>query len=122
MVELWLVVDQETWKKGDFTDDNANALTGTIYTDADLATVFNMTAYTLSSIKLFNQRNENIFTEDDSTKLQIVSAGSGTWRFKPADGDWNIDFIGEVKIIIEKTGTELTAEGVNGSAILRIRD
>lgn len=122
-MQLFLKTDRERWPKGDFTNVNANAFTGTIYTKATFQTadVFDLTGFTLT-IKLYNQRSEDIFTEDDATKIQIVVAANGTWRFLPAEGDWNFEFIGEVKIELENANEILTAEGRNGSAALRIRD
>jgi len=120
---LYNKLDIERWPKGDFTDNNTNAITGTIYTKAtfNAADEFDLTGYTLT-IKLYDQNSNEILTEDDATKVQIVSATDGTWRWKPADGDLNFTFIGELKIELDKTGELLTAEGRNGSSILRIRD
>ena len=123
MVQLFSKLDQERWPQGDFTNDNANAITGTIYTKATFqaADEFDLSGYTLT-IKLYDQESREILTEDDSTKVQIVVAASGTWRWKPADSDLNFNFIGELKIELDKSGERLTAEGRNGSSILRIRD
>jgi len=120
---LFNKLDMERWPKGDFTNDNANAITGTIYKKATFQAgdEFNLTGYTLT-VKLYDQNSNEILTEDDSTKVQIVVAASGTWRWLPADGDLNLTFIGELKIELDKTGELLTAEGRNGSSILRIRD
>ena len=123
MVQLFSKLDIERWPQGDFTNDNANAITGTIYTKAtfNVADVFNLTGYTLT-IKLYDQESREILDEDDAAKVQIVLASAGTWRWLPADSDLNFNFIGELKIEVDKAGERLTAEGRNGSSILRIRD
>ena len=114
---LYLKLDQEIWNQGDFTADNTLALTGTIYSDNTFATAFDLTGYTLE-IELYDQNRSAIFTDD----ADIVTAADGTFRYKPSIGELNIDFIGEVKIKLSKTDTEVTAEGRNGSGKLRIRE
>lgn len=121
---LYNKLDIERWPKGDFTNDNANAITGTIYKKATFnsADIFNLTGYTLT-IKLYDQESREVFTEDDSAKVLIITpASNGQWRWLPAEADLNFNFIGELKIELDKTGELLTAEGRNGSSILRIRD
>jgi len=120
---LFSRLDLERWPQGDFTNDNANAITGTIYKKATFQAgdEFDLTGYTLT-ITLYDQQSREILSEDDSAKVQIVSATAGTWRWLPADADLNFNFIGELKIELAKAGELLTAEGRNGSSILRIRD
>jgi len=120
---LFSRLDLERWPQGDFTNNSANAITGTIFTKATFqaADEFDLTGYSLT-IKLYDQKSREIFTEDDSAKVQIVSATDGTWRWLPAESDLNFNFIGELKIELDKAGELLTAEGRNGSSILRIRD
>lgn len=113
---LYLEVDQEIWSRADFTDDNTHAITGTIYGDSTFTTAFNYTGYTLK-IELYNQRNIRVY-EDDA---DIVVEANGTWRYKPSQGEFDFNFIGEVNILLSKTGTEIRAEGRKGSAKLRIR-
>jgi len=114
---LFLFLDQETWYKGDYTDDNTLALTGTIYQDANKNTVFDLTGYTLE-IKGFNQRGEGEFTYD----ADIIAPTSGTWRFKPKIGELNTEFIGDVEIEMTKTGSVISAKGRNGSAALWVTE
>lgn len=120
---LYSKLDIERWPQGDFTNVDANAITGTIYTKATFQATdeFDLTGYALT-IKLYDQKSNEIFTEDDASKVVIVSATDGTWRWLPAEGDLNFNFIGELKIEVDKAGELLTAEGRNGSSILRIRD
>jgi hypothetical protein len=108
---LYLQLDQEVWSKGDYSDVTALALTGTIYTNATMLTPFDLTGYTLK-IKGFNQRGEQEISAKD---CDIVSAVAGTFRYNPALGDLNIEFIGELEVELSKSGTVISAKGRNGS-------
>jgi hypothetical protein len=109
---LYLQLDQEVWAKGDYTDVDALALTGTIYSNATMLNAFNLTGYTLK-IKGFNQRGEQEISEKTAT---IVSAVAGTFKYLPAEGDLNLDFVGDLELELEKAGTVISAKGRNGSA------
>ena len=115
-MNLFLKLDKEVWTKGDFGTATGLGLTGTIYTTSTLATAQNLTDYTLK-IRLYDQIGDEVFNDD----CNILIAASGTWEYLPADGDLNFDFIGEVKIELLKATQQITAIGVNGSAVLRIR-
>lgn len=113
---LYLKLDQNLYGLDDFTDENALALTGTIYSDRDLNTVFNLTGYTLS----FRFISQGIVLYDDENDISIVTAASGTWRYKPQAGRFSDWGDGEVVIRCEKSGTRVSAVGINGSANLHI--
>lgn len=115
---LYVQLNQENWNRGDYTDVDALAITGTIYINATMLTPFDLTGYTLK-IKGFNQRGEQEISEKD---IDIVSAVAGTFKYLPELGDLNLDFIGDLEIELEKTGTIITAKGINGSATFFISE
>lgn len=115
---LYLQLDQEIWKKGDYTNVDALAITGTVYTNATMLTPFDLTGCTIK-IKGFNQRGEQEISEKSCS---IVAPASGTFKYLPVLGDLNIDFIGDLELIVEKTGTVMTAMGRNGSATFMITE
>jgi hypothetical protein len=102
---LTLKLDNEEWYQGDYTLTTGNGVGFTIYTEEKMVNVKNLTGYTLES-------------ED----CDIVTAGSGTGEFLPIDGNLNVNFIGEVRVVLSKSGEQLTAIGTNGSGKLRIRN
>lgn len=113
---LYVDIDQHVWGQEDFTDENVLALTGTIYDAFNLTTAFDLTGYTLT----FRYVSQGRVIYDDDTNIEIVTAGSGTWRFKPDEGSLPIDANGEVVILLEKSGTQISAIGINGSSDLHI--
>lgn len=70
------------WAYGNHTSNNTYAITGTIYTDAGLTIPANITGFTLT-FRMFSEPSGSNALEDSAS---IISAGSGTWRYKPADG------------------------------------
>ena len=109
---LYLQLDQEIWYRADYSDEDILSITGTVYSNATMLTAFDITNYTLK-IKGFNQRGEIEIGEKDAT---IISGIAGTWRYKPDLGDLNLDFIGDLELELEKSGTVISAKGRNGSA------
>ena len=114
---LYNSLDQSTWAIEDFTDENTLSFTGTIYTDKGLTNVFDGTGYTLTF--RFKNHNGDII-EENTDDLEWVIASSGTYRMKPDSGRFIIEGNGEFFIRLEKSGTQITAIGVNGSADLTV--
>lgn len=114
---LTLKLDNEEWYQGDYTLTTGNGVGFTIYTEEKMVNVKNLTGYTLE-FELFDQNGFRIVSED----CDIVTAGSGTGEFLPIDGNLNVNFIGEVRVVLSKSGEQLTAIGTNGSGKLRIRN
>lgn len=114
---LYLQLDDHVWGIADFTDEDALGITGTIYSDRTLNTVFDLTGYTLT----FRFRNNAGFLiEDDADNVEIVTAASGTWKYNPPDGRMNFEGSGQVTILLEKSGTQISAISINNSADLRV--
>jgi hypothetical protein len=113
---LILSLDAEEWIQGDYTSTTGNGLSFTIFTEENMVNVKNLTGYTLK-FKLYDQNGDRILSED----CNIVSASLGTGEFLPANGNLNVNFIGEVEVELTGTGEVLTAIGTNGSSKLRVR-
>lgn len=114
---LYNELDQDKWAQEDYSDVDALGLTGTIYTDKTLTTAFDGTGYTLSF--RFKDRNGDIIDENIED-IEWVTAASGTWRMKPTSGRFFGTGSGEFLMRLEKTGTQITAVGINGSADLTV--
>lgn len=114
---LYTKIDQHVWGTEDFTDENSLGITGTIYSDAALSSVFDYTGYTLK----FKFKAQNRIVFEDVNDVEAVSAVAGTWRYKPLEGQFFIEHNGEVIIRLEKDGTEVSAIGINGSADLHVQ-
>ena len=113
---LTLKLNTEEWNQGDYTASTGNGISFTIYTEEKMINAKNLTGYTLK-IKLYDQNGDRILSEDCS----ILVAASGTGEFLPANGNLNINFIGEGEIELTGSGEILTAIGTNGSGKLRVR-
>jgi len=112
------ITSAQTWVQGDFADGSQNIL-GTVYTDDTLSTAFNLTGYTLELEFWDNVKNWLVKNNLTGT---IVVAGSGTFKFVATEGDLNFKFEGEIRLKLTKSGTELTAIGVTGSADFMIEE
>jgi len=109
----FLSVDEpKQWIAGDF-DSGTNNITGTVWTNDSLGTAFDLTGYTLE-LEFWDRVLDNKIK--DTLAPAIVTAASGTWKLIVATGDINFDFQGELRLKLTKSGTELTAVGVNGSS------
>ena len=112
---LYNKLDVKTWPESDFTSVTTDGITGTIYTNEALSTAKTLTGYTLKI--RFLDINGDLVKEDDA---DIVTAGSGTWRYNPADGDYVAVGIYSIVIELTKSGEHITAIGLNNSNIIRI--
>ena len=112
------ITSAKTWIAGDFADGTQYIL-GTVYTDDTLGTVFDLTGYTLEVEFWDNVRQWLVKNNLTGT---IVSDVGGTWKLIVAEGDLNFNFEGEIRLKLTKSGTELTAIGVTGSANFMIEE
>ena len=95
---IYLKLDQKQWFISDYSD--TNKLTGTIYSDATLATAFNLTGYTLK-VRLFKREDSTDFFNKTAT---IVTAASGTWSYAVAQNEMPSDGLYLVKMELSKSG------------------
>jgi len=74
----YLALGQTRWIRANYSD--SNLLTGTIYTNKNKTTAFNLTGYTLK-VRIYRRwRNIELF---DKTAT-IVTAANGTWSYAVA--------------------------------------
>ncbi len=116
---LRVKLDTHTWIAQDYTDENSLSITGTIYSDDALSSVFDFTGYT-PSFRLKSQ-GKIVFDTDTDNSVSAINSTLGTFRYKPEVGDLLVEMNGEVSILLEKSGTEITAIGINGSSDLHVR-
>jgi len=112
-------MDQSQWGKGDFTNIAADGLTGTIFSNEALTTAFPLTGYTLELV-FFDEVDNKVIK--NGLNPTIVVAANGTWRFLPALGDLDFQFVGSVLVKLTQAGVEIHAWGISGSARLQILD
>jgi len=113
---LYNKLTRNDWAAGDF-DSGTHNLTGTIHTDDDFGTAFDLTGFTIEVI-LYDTVRSAIFKS--GLTGAIVSATEGTWKLIVSDGDLSQDFSGEVIVKLTKAGTELSAVGIAGSSKLLV--
>jgi len=78
---IYLSLDQPKWKQSDFSA--SNKLTGTIWSDKDLTSAFNLTGYAIQ-IRIFNRFGGG---DGFDKTAAIVVAASGTWSYAVAESD-----------------------------------
>jgi len=113
-------MDISQWGKGDFTNVVGEAITGTIFTDETLLTAFDLTGYTLELV--FFDIVTNKMVKNALVPTIVGAATDGKWQFLPVVGDLDFKFVGDILVKLTKTGSELHAWGVSGSARLQILD
>lgn len=108
-------LNQKIWAEDDYSSSNNDALTGTIYSNDTLTTAKDLTGCTIK-IRFTTSNNELVYDDD----ADVVTAASGTWRYKP--GQYDVNFFGFYRIQIEITDSNgvTTAVGINGSSDLLI--
>lgn len=104
MTQYYLKLDQTIVAYSDFTDSNTYALTGTIYTDANLSSAATITGLTLT-IEFTNVYEDSATFTDTA---DIVTAGSGTWRYKPSSGELPARGVYTVTIKTTVSGSQVT--------------
>lgn len=116
---LYLKLDIHNWVIEDYTDETSLGITGTIYSDAELTTPFDLTGYTLT-FRLKSQ-GKMVFDSDKDSSVSIVTAASGTFRYLPEFGDLLFETNADASVLLEKSGTGITAVGINSSAEIHIQ-
>ena len=100
---MYLELDQTVWGNGDYTDSDDYAFTGTVYSDSNFDTAFNLTGFTLR-IKLYSQPDETLAVDQS---VSILNGGSGRWKFKPSVNVLSSRGLYTVVLEASKTGTTL---------------
>lgn len=105
-------MDTKNWVQGDYTDSNTYDLSGTVYDDARFATARDISGFT-PTVQFTDYEDNTVY----STTTGITNTGSsGVFLIKFTQstspylhGNYKI------RLILEVSGTRITAIGVNGS-------
>ena len=115
----YLKLDQKTWGAGDYVADNAQALTGTIYSNEALTSLVDISSYTLK-IKVYPRERPDWYQLSEDA--EIVSGSAGTWRYKPTINKLDNSGVYRVVIQLSKTDERISAIGIKGSDELLVRN
>lgn len=114
---LYLKLDQHTWVQGDYTNSSTYDISGTVYRDYTLSTAETSLDTFTGTFRLIDESGSTIY--EDSTVLTLNSTGTFTVLFTISNAPATYGSF-RVRIKLEKSGSKLTAVGVNGSDILYI--
>lgn len=96
----YLSLDQDKWFRNDFSADNK--LTGTVYSDINQTTAYNLTGFTVD-VKFYKQGR---IGERFSKTATIVVAANGTWEYAVQQGEMPPSGLYLVKIELSKSGAQ----------------
>ena len=109
---LFLKLDQKAWARLDYTDDASFDLSGTVYDDDRFATTRNISGFT-PTLRIIDQYGDYVY---ENTTDITVSGSSGIFliKFTQTNAPY-LKGLYKVRLILEKSGSRITAVGVNGS-------
>ena len=111
-MSLYLNLDQKTWVQEDYTDSSVYDLSGTVYRDNTFTTAETSLNTFTGTFRLLGQEGKPLF----STQTGLTLNADGTFTMTFAQGKTpTMSGNTKVRILLEKTGSKLTAIGVNGS-------
>lgn len=109
---LYLKLDQKAWARLDYTDDSSFDLSGTVYDDERFATTRNISGFT-ATLRFINYDGSYIY--ENTTDVTVTgSAGIFLVKFTQTNAP-SLRGLYKCRLILEKSGSRLTAVGVNGS-------
>jgi hypothetical protein len=97
----YLTLDQSVLFNGDYSSDSSLKLTGTVYSDINKTTAFNLTGYTIT-LRIYK---ENTISDNFNQECTITVAASGTWYISVASATMPSAGLYQVKIELTKSGT-----------------
>lgn len=100
---VYLTLDQGIVYNGDYSDVSGFKLTGTVYSDINKTTAFNLTGYTIT-LQFFKNGG---FIDYLAQTCTITVAASGTFYLSLTDGALPFSGIYEAKIELTKSGTKV---------------
>lgn len=115
---LYVKMDQHTWVEGDYTDGATYDLSGAIYRDSTLTTLESDLENFTGIFKLIDDEGVTHY-ENNTADLVLDTSGTFTVRFNQNRAPSTYGSF-KVRILLEKSGSRLTAVGVNGSDVLFI--
>lgn len=113
---LYLKLTQKTWASGDYTNSTTYDLNGTVYDDNTLTTARDISGFT-GTFRLIDQSGDLLY----STTQGITLNADGTFQIAFVAGPY-VRGLTYVRLLLEVSGTKITAVGVNGSDELFIED
>ena len=109
---LYLKLDQKTWVQEDYTDSSTYDLSGTIYRDNTFTTAETSLNTFTGTFRLIDQEGKSLF----STQSGLTLNADGTFTMTFAQGKTpTVSGNTKLRMLLEKSGSRLTAVGVNGS-------
>lgn len=109
---LYLKLDQKIWVQQDYTDSTTYDISGTVYRDNTFTTAETSLDTFSGTFRLIGQEGKPLF----STTSGITLNSDGTFLMAfGQDKTPTMSGNTKVRILLEKTGSRLTAIGVNGS-------
>lgn len=115
---LYVKMDQHTWAQDNFTDGANYDLSGAIYRDSTFTTLESDLENFTGSFRLIDNQGYCHY-ENNTTDLVLDTSGTFTVRFSTGRAPSMYGSF-KVRIQLEKSGSKLTAIGVNGSDLLFI--
>jgi hypothetical protein len=109
---LYLKLDQKTWVQEDYTDSTTYDISGTVYRNNILTTAETSLNTFTGTFRLIDQEGKSLF----STQSGLTLNSDGTFQMTFAQGKTpTLSGNTKVRILLEKSGSRLTAIGVSGS-------
>jgi len=107
------VISPKTWVYGDFTDSATYDLEMKIFTDPQMTTALDLTTFTTITLRFIEPVTGDIYFQ---TVYGLTGDATGNLYWRPNNGNQAyITGSATIRVWLEKTGTKLTAIGVNGS-------
>lgn len=109
---LYLKLDQKTWVQEDYTDSATYDISGTVYRDNTFTTAETSLDTFTGTFRLIGQEGKPLFSTDSG--LTLNADGTFTMTFSQGKTP-TMSGNTKVRLQLEKSGSRLTAIGVNGS-------
>lgn len=111
----YVTLDQTTLYNGNYSDVAGLKVTGTVYSDVNKTTAFNLTGYTIT-LRMYK---ENGFSDQFNQTATITTAASGTFYISIASGTLPYAGLYLLDVALSKSGTLVS--NLNRIEILIIR-
>lgn len=115
---LYVKMDQHIWAEDDYTDSATYDLSGAVYRESTFTTLESDLETFTGSFRLINDDGEVVY-ENNTSDLTLDTSGTFTMKFSQSRAPTVYGQF-KVRIKLEKSGSKLTAIGVNGSDLLFI--
>lgn len=110
---LYVKMDQHVWAEDDYTNGSTYDLSGSIYRDSTFTTLESDLENFTGSFRLIDDQGYCHY-ENNSSDLTLATDGTFTITFSQSNAP-TVYGAFRVRIKLEKSGSRLTAIGVNGS-------